>query len=452
MKKLHILGAVTLLILALVAVLLLTSKESVAEPLIGEEVLITRFESGGRGTGKVLVQVPFVRSLQNGGDVRISVDQNADGSFGEGEAVVVDMPVIGRESWHSGYYANTDLEIVDGMSAEVLIEGTPHRATVKVHVVDVGELLDLETVTDPENATKGWGIEVAHAEEVVQNVVADVPDLNQRKGECAPTAAANSLISLVAKNGGEDLIPGDPQDFIENLKRHMNWTPENGVPPDDFVAGKNRWAAAAGVPIRTEKVGDTHGITTIDAIKDMLDDQHAVELRIKFADADLNPRGGHMVTVVGVHQGEGQTYLEINDPVTPNSGTEMVEIRNNQVVNYGPWQGITVLSWGFIQIWEGHPTGELLDTMTDEEIIGIRQFAGDEPTLTVIEYNGKYLPTSQLTVQDEEGCGGEHWHAARGGAVTATDGTLVADPGPQCGYGKLSEKPSRSIPAPNNND
>ena len=89
--------------------------------------------------------------------------------------------------------------------------------------------------------------------------------------------------------------------------------------------------------------------------------------------------------------------------------------------------------------------------MTDEEIIGIRQFAGEVPMLTVIEYGGKHLPTSQLIVEDEEGCGDKHWHAASG-VVTATDGTEVPDPGPQCGYGKVSERPSINIPAPNNND
>jgi hypothetical protein len=338
------------------------------------------------------------------------------------------------------------------VQARVSIDGVDYEIPVTTKTVDVGTLHDLASVTDPENATKGFGT-IAYAQGDLELTQEGVPDLNQRPGECAPTAAANSLISLVDRYGGEDLIPGDPQDFIENLKRHMNWTAENGVPPDDFVDGKNRWAAAAGVPIRTTKVGDTQGVSTIDAIREALENGDAVELRIRLANREGTAvLGGHMVTVTGIHVDGDETYLEINDPKTPDSGTELVEIRQNQVIGYGLWRGVVLLSWGFVQTWEGHPTGELLDTMTDEEIQGIQQFVGDTPMITVIEYNGKHLPTSQLAVQDEVGCGGDHWHAARGGSVTATDGTVVPDPGPQCGYGKVSEKPSMNIPAPSRND
>ena len=110
-----------------------------------------------------------------------------------------------------------------------------------------------------------------------------------------------------------------------------------------------RWAAAAGVPIRTTKVGDTNGTGVIDAIRDAIQNGDGVELRIKFGDADGTARGGHMVTVTGLLQGEGQTYLEINDPATPDSGTETVEIQGISLTNYGPWSGLTQLSWGFIR-------------------------------------------------------------------------------------------------------
>ncbi len=64
--------------------------------------------------------------------------------------------------------------------------------------------------------------------------------------------------------------------------------------------------------------------------------------------------------------------------------------------------------------------------------------------IKVINYNGKYLPIDQLIIEDEVGCGAEHWHAAMG-VVKATDGTMVGDPGPQCGYGKVREKPVMEI-------
>ena len=70
-------------------------------------------------------------------------------------------------------------------------------------------------------------------------------------------------------------------------------------------------------------------------------------------------------------------------------------------------------------------------------------------SLEVIRYNGKYLPRTQLIIEDEAGCGADHWHAASG-SVTATDGSVVPDPGPQCGYGKVSETPLIVIDAPSN--
>lgn len=422
--------------------------------LVGEEILVSTFLSEGEETGSVLIQVPFIQSTDARRRINIYIDLNEDGAFTENELLVNNFPVSPKKDWRSGYYASSESVIDDGMRALVEISGKEYEVSVATKAVDVGDLLDLSSVTNPELATKGWGMSVAYAEDSnVELSYDDVPDLTQRRAECGPTAAANSLISLVKRNGGDDLIPGDPQDFIENLKRHMNWTPENGTPPDDFVAGKNRWAAAAGVPIRTTKVGDTNGTGVIDAIRDALQNGDGVELRIKFGDADGTPRGGHMVTVTGLLQGEGQTYLEINDPATPDSGTETVEVRGISLTNYGPWTGLTQLSWGFIQTWEDVSTGTLLDTMTDAEIQGIQQFVGDTPMITVIKHGEKYIPVSQLKVTDEEGCegGARHWHAISS-PVTATDGTVVTEPPVNCGFGTVASVPSRNIPAPNNND
>ncbi len=71
---------------------------------------------------------------------------------------------------------------------------------------------------------------------------------------------------------------------------------------------------------------------------------------------------------------------------------------------------------------------------------------GTQPPKSVqaVQYQGKYLPVDQLIVEDEAGCGADHWHAAEG-VVIATDGTRVADPGPQCGYGKVSASPPVTV-------
>ncbi len=64
-----------------------------------------------------------------------------------------------------------------------------------------------------------------------------------------------------------------------------------------------------------------------------------------------------------------------------------------------------------------------------------------------ILYGGKYLPLDQLIIENERGCGADHYHAKQG-VVRATDGTFVSDPGPQCGYGKVSERPTVEVEAP----
>src|SRR3989344_3858572 len=226
--------------------------------LVGEELIVQSFTNNGTPTGSVLVQIPFLRDVSARQPITVSVDENGDGIFSQNEVWMENLMILTRGESYGGFYA-ARAPVSDGTFAQAVVEGKNYELRVKSQLIETETLLDFSTITDPQNATKGVGIEMAYAETAapVEITNTDVPDITQRKGECAPTSAANNLIALVSRHGGEDLIPGDPQDFIENLKRHMNWTPENGVLPDDFVAGKNRWAAAAGVPIRTTKVGDT---------------------------------------------------------------------------------------------------------------------------------------------------------------------------------------------------
>jgi len=84
--------------------------------------------------------------------------------------------------------------------------------------------------------------------------------------------------------------------------------------------------------------------------------------------------------------------------------------------------------------------------LVGDDIVEEESSQTDE-TIQVIEYNGKYLPVNQLIIEAETGCGAEHWHAASG-VVKATDSTDVVDPGPQCGYGKVSERPTIEVSTP----
>jgi len=68
----------------------------------------------------------------------------------------------------------------------------------------------------------------------------------------------------------------------------------------------------------------------------------------------------------------------------------------------------------------------------------------DKKIIKAIKYQGKFLPVDQLIIENEEGCGADHWHAKLG-AVRATDNSMIGDPGPQCGYGKVREIPSVDV-------
>lgn len=68
--------------------------------------------------------------------------------------------------------------------------------------------------------------------------------------------------------------------------------------------------------------------------------------------------------------------------------------------------------------------------------------------IEVISYKGKYIPVSELMIEEHSGCdGAPHWHSKprSGGPVKATDGSTVIDPGPDCGFGKVSQVPKMKI-------
>lgn len=69
------------------------------------------------------------------------------------------------------------------------------------------------------------------------------------------------------------------------------------------------------------------------------------------------------------------------------------------------------------------------------------------PTIEVIEYQGRLIPTSGLRRADPDACPAVHWHAPAG--IVALDGTRITDPAPNvCGLGRVDERPVRSVPAP----
>jgi len=109
------------------------------------------------------------------------------------------------------------------------------------------------------------------------------------------------------------------------------------------------------------------------------------------------------------------------------------------------------LGWGFVQVWEGTPTGTALEPMTEEEVRGIKEFVGEKEKVKVIISGGKKIPISQVHVGKGPECDSEanqipHYHA-NAGSVTALDGAVIPDPG-GCGYGKVPQVPVEEVEVP----
>ncbi len=130
-------------------------------------------------------------------------------------------------------------------------------------------------------------------------------------------------------------------------------------------------------------------------------------------------------------------WLKIDKPSDTLPGSANVTYTCNAVQKFGPG---TYTAAGAISVYNAG--NELINTIPFNVSITV---APSEKIVDVIEYNGKLLPVDDLIVEDEVGCGAEHWHAAQG-VVTALDGSQVSDPGPQCGYGKVKDKPITTVP------
>jgi hypothetical protein len=65
--------------------------------------------------------------------------------------------------------------------------------------------------------------------------------------------------------------------------------------------------------------------------------------------------------------------------------------------------------------------------------------------IRAVLYKGSYLPVDQLVIENEAGCGVEHWHAAQD-TVKATNGKMIPDPGPLCGFGKVKDNQPDMVP------
>lgn len=446
-----LLTAVALGVLGIGGLLLATRAAS--QPTFGETAHLTVFSAAGQPTGKAMLSLPFLKDMEANSLLSVWVN---------GEQALRDFPIHPQAGWNNNvtFATPTDYSgnvvVQAGVSREPIPENwnkkqTKHKAfaefSVPVETVDVGQMWDFSKVTKPEEAMTGPSTALAATTAPNQNAT---PDIGQRIAECAPTAAANSLISLMRKNNQGDKLPADPTALIDQLKADTKWTPGNGSLPDDFVAGKNMWAARMGVPIRTEKIGEQDGRGTIQELREVLDKGGAAEMRVRFTrPGGTKVIGGHLVTVVAVRTVNGQDFIDIHDPASP-TGTDTYQVDGNQLMGYAVFEGDTYVSWGFSQIWE--KTGAAMEPMTDAEMHGIQRDTGTEPKIKVIVVGSHYIPLASVHVGKGPECkDGDkempHYHTNAGVNTEDINGEKVTDPG-GCGYGMVKDIPIIDVAVP----
>lgn len=421
---------------------------------IGDNPHLMRFAFGEKFTGGWMLSVPFTRG--QAGETYVSA------WLGE-EKVVDNFPV--RTGTGSSIVSNVSFapttKVGESTAVRIAASSTPiaeewngeasstiEAKSFTLPVETVRLEMTTSQVTRPLEAMTGGFVAKAYA----SGSGSTIPDMEQKVNECAPTSAANSLIGLATRNGKADKLPSNPRDVINQLKGDMQWSVANGVVPDDFVAGKDKWAARMGFPIRTEKAGDQDGRGTLREIQDALNKGGAAEMRLRFADANSGDIvTGHMVTVVAVRQVNGRDFIDVHDPLSP-VGTDSYLVSEGEVLGYGLWRGPAYVGWGFAQVWEDR--GIPMEPMDDQEIDGIRAGVGEKPKVKVIVYGGHYIPVTGVHVGKGPECteGGTqmpHWHANEAGRAKELSGPWVADPHPDgCGYGKARDIPVLDVEDP----
>ena len=400
------------------------------------------------GTGKAILYVPFDGDAIDSLYVDAYIDENADGKISDDEKVITRMRTHPDRGWRDGYAIPVKNEPRDTVKIKIaLSSGEVFEGNAAVTTYDPDKLLGLARSTKPNSMKQGG--EVTQAS-VLRTAT---PDITQRFAECAPTSAANSVISLATQHGKKiSDLPG-PTAIVNGLKAEMDWTPENGVSPEKFIEGKDKYMAKLGLPIRTTLVGGDDGRGTIQEIKNALAQGKAAEVQLKFTNPETGAgKGSHMLTVVGVEEVDGKTLVKVNDPNTP-AGTEIYDVSGGEVTNY-PSKWSTTFGWGFVQTWEGSPTGVALEPMTDAEVRGIQQLVGEKEMIQVLVYKGAQIPVAQLHVgkphpkhEYGEGCDQTHWHVD--GEVESLAGHTYRDPNPGgCGFSRTSELPVVEVEKP----
>ncbi len=170
---------------------------------------------------------------------------------------------------------------------------------------------------------------------IIGRVRHDTPGIKQKKNECAPTSAAQSLFWLQKRHPGVlgGKLPGQ-NDLIDQLKKAMKWN--DGIAPGDFEPGKKKVIEDLKLDklIVTKKGGQFDGTDTFDFVKKEIEAGEDVELRIQYKQADGSNAGGHWVTATGWYDNGTKKKLYFKDPLTGGDTIDEYELDGTRIKNY----------------------------------------------------------------------------------------------------------------------
>lgn len=326
-------------------------KESKAS-IIGDDIDLVRVGMFGQKADFGFVKVPFLKESDTLKFLNVAADLNNDQNFAtyevngqtQPEWLVQNMPVRFIDSKNSFSFFFPDKTVDDAIPAGGLIlravlsqdfinvsdwDGSIPQETdfkdIRIKIIAFEDVGDLQDPAPDKIGNFGLlysdgyvnFIEPAFAAtDTVDVFHPNVPDINQKKNECVPTSAANSLLWLAKKFGFEDKLPSQDE-LIGELKNDMNWK-SDGIFPEDFLKGKEKITERRKLPLINHEVGKSDGSTTFDKMAEELKKEQDVEMTILFKDANGKTIGGHCVTVVGVMRlPSGTEIIQVHDPGTP---------------------------------------------------------------------------------------------------------------------------------------
>jgi len=253
-----------------------------------------------------------------------------------------------------------------------------------------------------------------------------VPDMTQGHNECVPTSISNGLTWLADRYGFKDKMPDTQLAAREELKTDLGWTSEIGANMgNNVVNAKVAFTRRHGLPIVTHRIGDYLDEDIVRKIAVELAKGQAVEIGVGYYTQNATSgawtrHGGHMTSTVGAFGSDGQMYLGLHDPLSPEAGRlDIYEVRKNRMLDYR-YRGNTKVFIEFAyaqsptEAWVAdHPPQTRLDTRGFAETQNLQ----DSMFVDAIRIGTAWYPSKQFHKATGPECdGAEHWHANVGTA------------------------------------